>query len=403
MSSSATGNTELGIALDGEDEPQMKRMDSMSSPAFSLKSTGDSAGTFPVVVAGTNDVASPIRADQPSSASYLPFGPSITPRLGKYTELILSLLSRPAEGEHSIPTEVANDLCEDVLQVFKGEQALLRIDVAEDENIVVVGDIHGQLSDLRANVFRLEPDSKRKFLFLGDYVDRGPNSVEVICLLFALKVEFPNRIHLLRGNHEESQTSRIYGFLYEVRTKFGVIDLWTKFNETFCWLPLAACVTSGEHRFMCVHGGLSPPLAELSQLNDIERYDYGGTLDTDSSDIVDGLLWSDPTDATSRFARNERGCGYLFGAATTSEFCEANQLDFICRAHQISMEGYCWSHGGRCLTVFSAPNYCGVNNNLAAILIVDGKWNLKFVQYDASAGTNDEAPSSPGKPPQYFA
>jgi serine/threonine-protein phosphatase 2A catalytic subunit len=384
------------MAEDGEtSSPTMKRADSFMSPAFGAGHIGDSH--FPATV--EQHLGKDLEAPPP----HLPFGDDLQPKLGKFIPLIQSLLQ--SGGDNIVSLEVAQDLCEEAKKTLQAEPTLLDIKIEEGESICVVGDIHGQLNDLKANLFRQPADPKRKLLFLGDYVDRGPNGVEVVSLLFALKVEFPDRVFLLRGNHEEAMTSRIYGFLYEVRTKFGGLDLWAKFNSTFCFLPLAAIINSAGHRILCVHGGLSPSLEDLSALNTLERADYGGALDTASAEIVDGLLWSDPSENTGRFARNERGCGFAFGASVCTEFCDANQIDFICRAHQVAMEGYYWSHNGRCLTVFSAPNYCGVNNNLAAYLVVDSKWNLKFVQYDASNGVAEQSGSNPppARPSPYFA
>jgi diadenosine tetraphosphatase ApaH/serine/threonine PP2A family protein phosphatase len=188
---------------------------------------------------------------------------------------------------------------------------------------------------------------------MGDFVDRGPHGVEVLMLLFALKVEFPHMIYMLRGNHEDSQTSRIYGFFTEVRDKFdGDESMWCLFNTVFCSLPLAAKVIAPRRKFMCVHGGLSPLLGDLDEVGGINRHEYGGgSLDPTSESIVDGLLWSDPSDEMDDFEQNERGCGYIFGVDATKDFCRRSGLDFICRAHQLSMEGYCYTHDDKCLTL----------------------------------------------------
>ena len=384
-----------------DEEGGMQRLDSMMSPYFALKGDPGSNPGFPQVVESANNLsnlsgsggggssfASPLRGegeldDVPTNEGAPPPALGlINPRMNKYVNLVNDILWT---RDFVVPEEQAIQLCDDVHSILHNEPTLLDVRVeSAEESVCCVGDIHGQIADIRSSLFRLQGDPKRKFVFLGDYVDRGPCSVEVICLLFALKCEFPEKVFLLRGNHEESTTSRIYGFLFEVRTKYGQINLWTKVNATFCEIPLAALVTVADHRFLCVHGGLSPNLTDLDQLNSIDRQDYGGTLDTGNALIVDGLLWSDPTDNTALYANNERGCGFLFGSAATAEFCTANSIDFVCRAHQIAMEGYCWTHNGRTLTIFSAPNYVGMNNNLAALLLVDYSWNLKFIQYDAA-------------------
>lgn len=396
-----------------EEERCMMRADSMFSPQI-LQGNVDSS--FPVVQDET--------IHEPPADLKAFF--STAPKKGKYLELIQQLLRPPRspaspagalssnEGPTSTtdasnqdadaPTasylskEIVYDICQDVTATFQEEKSLLRIDIEKDETLVIVGDVHGQLHDMTHHVLNQQYEKPaeakdRKFLFLGDYVDRGPQGVEIILLLFALKIEYPTQIFLLRGNHEESQTSRIYGFLYEVRLKFNDLSIWARFNEVFCYLPLAALVSVPGHRLFAVHGGLSPSLSDVNAIEDISRVDYGGMLDTSDSDIVDGLLWSDPSDAVVRFSRNERGCGYLFGAAAVNDFCEHNGIDFICRAHQMTMQGYSWIHSNKVLTVFSAPNYCGMTNNLAAILLINHEWELNFVQF--SMAPNRQAINPP--------
>jgi serine/threonine-protein phosphatase 2A catalytic subunit len=288
-------------------------------------------------------------------------------------------------------SELVDQLCADAVEVFRSEEPLLDIPIEDGQQLVVVGDVHGQFSDLICHILTQHPPGSldRKFLFLGDYVDRGPNGVETIMLLFALKCAYPKNVFILRGNHEESQTSRFYGFLSEVRSKFnGDARVWARFNEVFIYLPLAALVAIPDgRRFLCVHGGLSPQLLRsgLDGIRSIGRTDYNSVSDNDESSIVDGLLWSDPTEEAPDFLPNERGCGARFGPLATKEFCESNDLQFICRAHQMTMEGYTWTHENKCLTVFSAPNYCGISNNLGAVMEVSSKLDLHFRQFKAVA------------------
>lgn len=350
--------------------PELSRVDSVHSPTVARGSTG----TFPAVV-DSNDAATHVPGDVFTRP----------PARGSYVPLIRALLKQDASA--FMKKETVEQLCHDVTDVFRAERSLLDISLLRDDNLVVVGDVHGQFSDLTAHILTAHDPAKhskdRIFLFLGDYVDRGPCGVEVVMLLFALKVEYPTNVFILRGNHEEAQTSRIYGFLFEVKQKFNDLSVWARFNEVFCHLPLAALITAKEKRFLALHGGLSPELTSVSAIEAIDRSDYGGMLDNVASNIVDGILWSDPTEANPRFRGNERGCGYSFGQIATTEFCNGNNLEFICRAHQMTMEGYCWTHDNKCLTVFSSPNYCGISNNLGAIMCLTGEWEIKFVQFSA--------------------
>eukprot|EP00759_Apiculatamorpha_spiralis_P043060 PhF_6_TR40719/c0_g1_i5/m.61254/K04382/PPP2C; serine/threonine-protein phosphatase 2A catalytic subunit len=267
--------------------------------------------------------------------------------------------------------DTLRSLCAMALPVLKDEPNLLSLTCEAgnpNDEWVIVGDIHGQFNDLVHHVLGSQRNSTtgdKRFLFLGDYVDRGPQGIDVMTLLLCLKVAYRDRVFILRGNHEEATTSRTYGFFYECRTKFGDTRVWNDFNEVFGAIPLAAIISSGSHKVFCIHGGLSPNLTMVEGINFIKRWEYGDSLDDPSSEIVDGLLWSDPSDIRG-FLHNDRGCGFAFGENTSEDFCSRNGLDFICRAHQMVMAGYQWGHNNRVLTMFSAPNYCGLSNNKGA-------------------------------------
>lgn len=282
-----------------------------------------------------------------------------------------------ADGEKM---DILESLCESTRQALEDDPVVISVNVAKDETLVLVGDIHGQFKDMQTYVLAPQRDvisakGKKdcKFLFLGDYVDRGPQGIEVVALLLALKVEYPEHIFLLRGNHEEATVCRMYGFLQECRSKLSP-NAWGSFNNVFCFLPLGAVVEATIEdpaekvvTFFCCHGGLNPYNNNVQALQFLRRSEYGqGILDGDDSEVVDGLLWSDPAEHDG-FRRNMRGCGFTFGANTTAEFCEANTVQFVCRAHQMIMEGFNWDHNGKLLTIFSAPNYCGCNDNKGAI------------------------------------
>jgi diadenosine tetraphosphatase ApaH/serine/threonine PP2A family protein phosphatase len=323
------------------------------------------------------------------------------PAHGKYVALIAKLLAASGPGvTDTISAETVAALCTDAADTFKQESTCVDIVIGE-QPLVVAGDIHGQFTDLVGHVLpQVEAIPGGQLLCLGDYVDRGPQSTEVLLLLFALKVEFPDRIYLLRGNHEDAVTSRLYGFWAEVHAKYrGAGDgdaVWGAFHNAFCHIPLGALASTSEgKRFFCLHGGLSPGLVSINSLDIVERSDYGSMLDNESSTIADGAMWSDPTSQPIRYAASERGCGFSFGPMVTQDFCNDNRLEFICRAHQMTMEGYSWTHGQQCLTLFSAPNYCGMAGNLGAVMIADDNLALSFVTFDVAptdgADAEDEA------------
>ncbi|VAH02442.1 unnamed protein product [Triticum turgidum subsp. durum] len=231
------------------------------------------------------------------------------------------------------------------------------------------GDIHGQFVDL-LRLFDLggyPPTST--YVFLGDYVDRGKQSLETICLLLAYKIRYPDKVFLLRGNHEDAKINRVYGFYDECKRRFNV-RLWKIFSDCFNCLPIAALI---DDKILCMHGGLSPELTNLDQIKDIERPaeipDYGLLCD---------LLWSDPSPDGEGWGESDRGVSCTFGADMLIEFLEKNDLDLICRAHQVVEDGYEFFAQRRLVTIFSAPNYCGEFDNVGALLSIDENLMCSF-------------------------
>lgn len=243
-------------------------------------------------------------------------------------------------------------------QLFMSQPMLLEINAP----LKICGDIHGQYSDL-LRLFDLgeyPPDSN--YLFLGDYVDRGDQSLETVSLLLAYKLLFPNTFFLLRGNHESSNINRIYGFFDECKRRFS-IKLWKLFTDTFNCMPVAAVV---EKRILCMHGGLSPELQNLDQIRYILR-----PSDVPDSGLICDLLWSDPSEMSDGWDENERGVSCTFGGDIVSEAIERFDIDLICRAHQVVEEGFKFFAARQLITVFSAPNYCGEFDNDGAFLVVN--------------------------------
>lgn len=329
------------------------------------------------------------------------------PAKGKWVQLISRLLNneapRLALGDERY-VESLTDLCNDAKEVLSKEPVVLSVELKNDDKLVLVGDIHGQFRDLQSNILSVQQKvvtggdkdaNDFQFLFLGDYVDRGPHGAEVCMLLLAMKIEYPTLVYLIRGNHEEAQTCRVYGFLQECRAKLDV-DCWSKFVEVFKQLPLAAGVSCPSGSFFCTHGGLSPHTQAVEALQFLDRAEYGDhyMMDMSDSEAMDGLLWSDPSEQNG-FRQNYRGCGFTFGPDTTANFCAANNMQFICRAHQMVMAGYKWDHEDKLLTLFSAPNYCGINNNKGAIAILDAAAQQGKTRVELVFQVYDSAPASP--------
>ena len=244
------------------------------------------------------------------------------------------------------------------LSLIKEEKMLIELEAP----LRVCGDIHGQYYDLLRIFEHCGYPGEYNFLFLGDYVDRGKQSLETICLLLAYKIKFPNKVHLLRGNHESSVTNRIYGFYDECKRRYNV-RLWRNFTELFNFLPVAALI---DDKILCMHGGLSPDLRNLNSISEITR-----PTDIPDSGLLCDLLWSDPDKETLEFDENDRGVSWVFGEKIVNEFNRKNDLDLIIRAHQVVDDGYEFFANRQLITIFSAPNYCGEFDNSAGIMIID--------------------------------
>jgi len=163
-------------------------------------------------------------------------------------------------------------------------------------------------------------------LFLGDYVDRGKQSLETICLLLSYKIKYPENFFLLRGNHECASINRIYGFYDECKRRFN-IRLWKTFTDCFNCLPVAALI---DEKILCMHGGLSPDLKNLDQIKKIAR-----PTDVPDTGLLCDLLWADPDKDVTGWGENDRGVSFTFGADIVSDFLQKHDLDLICRAHQV--------------------------------------------------------------------
>ena len=230
------------------------------------------------------------------------------------------------------------------------------------------------------------------YLFLGDFVDRGFYSVETFLLLLALKVRYPDRITLIRGNHEARQITQVYGFYEECLRKFGSVNVWRYCTEIFDYLSLSALV---DNRVFCVHGGLSPSIHSLDQIRAIDR-----KQEVPHDGSMCDLLWSDPEEIDG-WGLSPRGAGYLFGADVVAQFAHTNNIDLIARAHQLVMEGYKYMFSETLVTVWSAPNYCYRCGNVAAFLELDERLGRHFKVFEAAP---QEARGTPSKqnPPSYF-
>lgn len=294
------------------------------------------------------------------------------------------------------------ELLDEAMKIFIDEPNILDL----HGPIIIIGDVHGQFPDLldalntKASQFDINNDAK--FLFLGDLVDRGLHSLETVLFVIFLKLRYPNRFFILRGNHESSALTKTYGFKDECKEKMG-IPIYFRICDVFEVLPIAAIINK---RVFAVHGGIAPDLT-------IEKIDEAARIGDDS--VLIPLMWGDPTNEAiinekkfgiymkkineemfeikfkkhkkkepnstiSDFKKSPRGMGFIFSHLALEKFLDKHKFKFLVRSHQLVDDGFMWT--GRCLTVWSAPNYCYTSNNQASFLFVGEKNEYKIIRYE---------------------
>ncbi|KAL5140314.1 Phytochrome-associated serine/threonine-protein phosphatase [Glycine soja] len=264
-------------------------------------------------------------------------------------------ISKVKDGQHLLEDELQL-LCEYVKEILIEESNVQPV----NSPVTVCGDIHGQFHDLMKLFQTGGHVPETNYIFMGDFVDRGYNSLEVFTILLLLKARYPANITLLRGNHESRQLTQVYGFYDECQRKYGNANAWRYCTDVFDYLTLSAII---DGTVLCVHGGLSPDIRTIDQIRVIDR-----NCEIPHEGPFCDLMWSDPEDIET-WAVSPRGAGWLFGSRVTSEFNHINNLDLVCRAHQLVQEGlkYMFQDKGL-VTVWSAPNYCYRCGNVASIL-----------------------------------
>ena len=260
-------------------------------------------------------------------------------------------------------------------EVFRRERTVEFIKVTRDEDITVVGDIHGQFTDL-LRIFKNRgwPSESKKYLFNGDIVDRGQESVQCLLLLYALKITFPRSVFINRGNHESEMCG--IGTFYRDMQQFdpsGV--LFKTAQKGFEALPLAHVIND---RIYVVHGGMRADYS-IDELSKIDRFN----LNKVSKDFLNASLWDDSTEEPGITSNRLRGpSSHCFGPDVTEAFLERNELNLLIRSHTYVPNGIEVSQGGKCWTLFSAPNYCGMRNH-AVIVTFDSDLVPQFHKFGA--------------------
>ncbi|EAY05808.1 Ser/Thr protein phosphatase, putative [Trichomonas vaginalis G3] len=269
-------------------------------------------------------------------------------------EVANRVIENASKGLH-LDLEDCFSILDSVEKIFSDEQNI--IDIAPP--VLAIADMHGQLFDM-LKIFEICKESS-KFLFLGDYVDRGPYSVELFIYLAAKKILQPNNYYLIRGNHEDSGVNSTYGLFEDCKQIYRSNSLYLRMNEVFLSLPIAAIIGN---KIFCVHGGLGPTSETIEKINDVYRYQ-----DIDQNKTLTDITWSDPDFISQKFIENSRGAGHIMGKTAVLEFLNNNKFNLILRAHQTQDLGYRFYFDSKLLSLWSAPLYYGTQSKAKVLNI----------------------------------
>ena len=274
-------------------------------------------------------------------------------------QIIESRLNHSRNIQKYITDIQVQEILVEAYQIFQNEPVLIQV----PRHVRVVGDIHGNIDDLLRIFQQHGYPPETRFLFLGDYVDRGQYSFEVVLLLFALKVKYPQHIFMLMGNHELHPTD----FQDEIEMKYSR-NLYKKFYNVFVQLPFIAKVG---RKIVCVHGGIGPNIHSLEELSKLPK---AFCMDQQTIELyLKDLLWNDPKDQKELFANNkQRNGGSYFNDVALHNFLKNNNLHVLIRGHEMAQNGihFPFAKSNECITVFSSSKYN--NNNQGAVLIIEG-------------------------------
>lgn len=286
-----------------------------------------------------------------------------------YNQFIGATLNEEMLDRLPNPNQI-EQICRKSIENFQQQGTVIKISGA----FTIIGDIHGNLQDL-LNIFSIFGFPPRtKYMFLGDYVDRGQHSIEVIILLLSMVCKFPQHVYLIRGNHEFQHINKVYGFFDEIMAKYNNADIWRMFNQVFSYLPLASIINE---QIFCVHGGLSPLTQSILDISSISL----PIVSYEKLPQVSDLVWSDPTNDFLDFVPSDRGAGVLFGKRAVEQFLQNSNLSLLVRGHQCISTGVHAFAGTLGITIFSSSKYVN-DNNKCGVSVVTSHNNLNFYSID---------------------
>jgi len=241
--------------------------------------------------------------------------------------------------------------------IFDEEHLLLEFYVKENvEDVYVIGDIHGNLNTLMKLIEVINKNNPKLVIFLGDIVDRGSKQLECLLTVLALKILFPLKYFLLRGNHETLEMNEYYGFFQDFILRFKDHDKFNEILNIYNVLPICALINE---KILCLHGGIPQDSDILKKLKRQKCKDFEVVFNTIAQGIYQ-IMWNDPKAGLKGFSDSFRGSGIkLFGIDVFEKFMKANGLQYLIRAHECFPEGFRWFFNKKLLSIFSSANYRG--------------------------------------------
>ncbi|MFX1591473.1 MAG: metallophosphoesterase [Promethearchaeota archaeon] len=245
-----------------------------------------------------------------------------------------------------------------VNNILEEENLLLEFNLKQKiEDVYVIGDIHGNLKTLIKLIEIINKNNPKLVIFLGDIVDRGPKQLECLLIVLALKILFPLKYYLLKGNHETLEMNQYYGFFQDFILRFNDPSKFSEILNFYNLIPICALING---TVLCLHGGIPQDNDILKKLKGKKCKDFNTLLKSIKQGIFQ-IMWNDPKSGLHGFSNSFRGAGIkFFGSDVFENFMEHNNLKYLIRAHECFPEGYRWFFNKRLLSIFSSANYRGI-------------------------------------------
>lgn len=262
------------------------------------------------------------------------------------------------------------EIINEAKSIFKEEKLLLELNIEENQEAYIIGDIHGNLNSLKRILNIIKKENPQFILFLGDIVDRGQFQLECLLIVLALKILYPNRYYLLRGNHETVEMNKSYGFYTIFNQKYARSDRFSIIRDLYKTIPISAILNDFA---LCLHGGIPENFEFLTEIQELQLKEVKKNIPDSIKEGIYQIMWNDPKQGLTGFTGSFRGPGIKFyGQDVFEDFMEQNDLLYLVRSHECFPEGYRWFFKGKLLSIFSSKNYRGESMpNPASIAIIN--------------------------------